>query len=376
MWVEELPNGKFKYNERYKDPYTEKQRRVSVTLNSKSNQAKKQAMIELQEKITKNTNAPKNSSITFLNALNLFVPYYKNRVKASSFVSFKSTEKAIIKTIGADTLVKNVDNSYLKKRLEDMYYNQNYSFNYIKKIKAFIFMIIEYAKEEGYEAKLSHFKLNFVLRQTEQPEKYLEKNELRALIKQLNSYAKNTRKADMVEFMALTGLRYGELIALRENDLFEGYIKVTGTIDFRSGHYSEIIRTTPKTKAANRNITLSNRAIEILFKVLQENRLLKATKKYDDLGYIFTNGKGFPIDYRTFAPTLKNAATKAGIKKPVTSHYLRHTHISFLAELNIPIKAVMERVGHTDASTTLQVYTHVTNKMKDSLLEKLDSIDY
>lgn len=376
MWVEELPSGKFKYSERYKDPYTEKQRRVSVTLNSKSNQAKKQAMIELQEKITKNTNAPKNSSITFLNALNLFVPYYKNRVKASSFVSFKSTEKAIIKAVGADTLVKNIDNSYLKKRLEDMYYNQNYSFNYIKKIKAFIFMIIEYSKEEGYEAKLSHFKLNFVLRQTEQPEKYLEKNELRALIKQLNSYAKNTRKADMVEFMALTGLRYGELIALREDDLFEGYIKVTGTIDFRSGHYSEVIRTTPKTKAANRNITLPNRAIESLFKVLQENRLLKATKKYVDLGYIFTNNKGFPIDYRTFAPTLKNAAVKAGINKPVTSHYLRHTHISFLAELNIPIKAVMERVGHTDASTTLQVYTHVTNKMKDSLLEKLDSIEY
>lgn len=51
MWIEELPNGKYKYFERYKDPYTEKYRRVSVTLNSKSNQAKKQAMMELQEKI-------------------------------------------------------------------------------------------------------------------------------------------------------------------------------------------------------------------------------------------------------------------------------------------------------------------------------------
>jgi len=179
-----------------------------------------------------------------------------------------------------------------------MYYKQQYSFNYVKKIKAFTIMVLEYAKEDGYEVQLTRFKLNLVLRQSETPEKYLEKDELRSLIKQLNSNSKNTRKADMIEFMALTGLRYGEMIALREEDLYEGYIKVTGTIDFRSGTYKEVIRTTPKTKAANRNISLSNRAIEILFKILQENRIFKTTKKYVDSGYIFTNNKGLPIDYR------------------------------------------------------------------------------
>lgn len=376
MWIEELPNGKYKFLERYTDPYTEKYKRVSVTLNSKSNQAKKQAMTELQERINSLRNTPKSQSITFEQALNLFLPHYKKKVKASSFISFKSTEKAIIKTVGPDTLIKNIDTSFLKKKMENMYYEQHYSFNYIKKIKAFIFMILDHAKEDGYEIILSRFKLNFVLRQTETPEKYLEKEELRALIKQLNSYSKNTRKADMVEFMALTGLRYGELIALREEDLYEGYIKVTGTIDFRSGHYSEIVRTTPKTKAANRNVSLSKRANEIVSKILKENQFYKTTDHYCHQGYVFTNSKGSPIDYRTFAPTLKSAAKKAGIKKDVTSHYLRHTHISFLAELNIPIKAVMERVGHTDASTTLQVYTHVTNKMKDNLLEKLETINY
>lgn len=176
--------------------------------------------------------------------------------------------------------------------------------------------------------------------------------------------------------MALTGLRYGELIALREEDLYEGYISVNGTIDFRNGSYSEIKRTTPKTKASNRNIVLSTRAINILIKVLQENQLYKLSKDYADSGYLFTNHTGNPIDYRTFAPCLKNAAKFAGIQKPVTSHYLRHTHISFLAELNVPIKVVMDRVGHTDSTTTLQVYTHVTNKMKSSLKEKIESIDY
>lgn len=376
MWIEELPNGKYKYSERYIDPYTEKNRKVSITLNSKSNQAKKQAMIELQEKINKKVNAPKQEAITFEKALDLFKPYYKKKVKASSYISFKSTEKTLIKTIGKDMLIKNIDLLFFRKKIENLYYDQKYSFNYVKKIKAFTLMILSFAKDEGYTTEIPNYKLSLVLRQEKEPEKYLEKHELRALINQLNKMKSNRRKADMIEFMALTGLRYGELIALREEDLYEGYINVNGTIDFRNGSYSTVVRTTPKTKAANRNIALSNRAVNIIIKVLQENQLYKLTKEYTDLGYIFTNTSGLPIDYRTFEPCLKNAAKFAGLQKPVTSHYLRHTHISFLAELNIPIKVVMDRVGHTDASTTLQVYTHVTSKMKESLKDKIETIDY
>lgn len=376
MWIEELPNGKYKYIERYIDPYTEKTKKVAVTLSSKSNQAKKKATTELQEKINKKINAPKLESITFEKALEIFKPTYKRKVKDSSYISFESTEKTLLDTIGKDMLIKNIDLPFFRKKIENLYYDQKYSLNYVKKIKAFTLMVLSNAKEEGYTAEIPSFKLNLVLRQEEKKEKYLEKYELRALINQLNKMRPNQRKADMVEFLALTGLRYGELIALREEDLYEGYISVNGTIDFRNGSYSEIKRTTPKTKASNRNIVLSTRSIDILIKVLQENQLYKLSDDYVDSGYLFTNHTGNPIDYRTFAPCLKNAAKFAGIQKPVTSHYLRHTHISFLAELNVPIKVVMDRVGHTDSTTTLQVYTHVTNKMKSSLKEKIESIDY
>lgn len=257
-----------------------------------------------------------------------------------------------------------------------MYYDEHYSFNYVKRSKAIIISIMKLQQDRGYNIDLPIFKLNLNLRQEKKPEKYLEKYELRALIDQLNTYAKNKRKADMVEFLALTGLRYGELIALREEDLFEGYIKVTGTIDFRQGVYGDNIRTTPKTNAAFRSVSLSDRAIEILFKILQENELYKLSKGYKNDGYIFTNHKGNPIDYRTFEPTIKRAGIKAKIDKPVTSHVLRHTHISFLAEFGLPIKAIMERVGHKDSSTTLQIYTHVTSKMKNQLVDILNTLDY
>ncbi len=50
MWIEKLSNGKYKYFERYKDPYTEKWKKVSVTLESGTARAKKEAQRLLEEK--------------------------------------------------------------------------------------------------------------------------------------------------------------------------------------------------------------------------------------------------------------------------------------------------------------------------------------
>lgn len=53
MWIEELKDGRFKYFERYTDPYTGKYRRTSTILTSKSSRAQKQAKNILDEKIDK-----------------------------------------------------------------------------------------------------------------------------------------------------------------------------------------------------------------------------------------------------------------------------------------------------------------------------------
>lgn len=51
---------------------------------------------------------------------------------------------------------------------------------------------------------------------------------------------------------------------------------------------------------------------------------------------------------------------------------LRHSHISLLVEMNIPIKAIMERVGHSSEKMILQVYSHVTKNMRKELRVKLN----
>ncbi len=55
-------------------------------------------------------------------------------------------------------------------------------------------------------------------------------------------------------------------------------------------------------------------------------------------------------------------------------HMLRHSHITLLIEMNVPIKLIMERVGHSDEKMILQVYSHVTKNMKENLDEKLNNL--
>ena len=58
----------------------------------------------------------------------------------------------------------------------------------------------------------------------------------------------------------------------------------------------------------------------------------------------------------------------------MTTHIFRHTHISLLAEEGVPLKAIMQRVGHNDPTTTMSIYTHVTKDMEDAAVKVLNLI--
>ncbi|HGQ9124430.1 TPA: isopentenyl pyrophosphate isomerase, partial [Streptococcus pneumoniae] len=51
----------------------------------------------------------------------------------------------------------------------------------------------------------------------------------------------------------------------------------------------------------------------------------------------------------------------------LTAHVFRYSHISLLAELEVPITAIMDRVDYTNETKILSVYTHVTEKMKSNI---------
>jgi site-specific recombinase XerD len=97
--------------------------------------------------------------------------------------------------------------------------------------------------------------------------------------------------------------------------------------------------------------------------VFLHKRLIEALKilGLSDNGPIFASQRGGKYNKRTIQQIVKSASKKAGIKKDVTPHTLRHSFATQLLESGADIRYIQQLLGHKDLKTT-QVYTHVANK--------------
>lgn len=378
--MEELPNGKYKFFERYKDPYTEKLKKVSVTMEKKTPQARNQAAILLQEKINQKLGEKQHfvSDITFEKLYEEFEENWKHGVKNSTVYASKNVKKEILKQIEGDYLVRNIDRRLLQK-VVDQLLQDGRSHNYVSKIKFKLNQIMKFAVRMNY---IDTNEMLFV----EMPRKvittddlrkkntkYLDQKEFKLFIQNLKEEAlcdyRITKYIRIAKVLFLTGMRYGELAALNykeDIDFSKKTIHIKHTYDFRQKE-----RTTPKTVKSDRVITAPQKVLDIIKEQIIEN----ATNGFDT-DFIFINTLGEPITNVRVIAALKRHGQKIGIDKNITTHMFRHSHISLLAELGIPLTAIMDRVGHSDSKTTLEIYSHVTQKMVSDISSKLDKIKF
>lgn len=378
--MEELPNGKYKFFERYKDPYTEKLKKVSVTMEKKTPQARNQAAILLQEKINQKLGEKQHfvSDITFEKLYEEFEENWKHGVKNSTVYASKNVKKEILKQIEGDYLVRNIDRRLLQ-RVIDQLLQDGRSHNYVSKIKFKLNQIMKFAVRMNY---IDTNEMLFV----EMPRKvittddlrkkntkYLDQKEFKLFIQNLKEEAlcdyRIIKYIRIAKVLFLTGMRYGELAALNykeDIDFSKKTIHIKHTYDFRQKE-----RTTPKTIKSDRVITAPQKVLDIIKEQIIEN----ATNGFDT-DFIFINTLGEPITNARVISALKRHGQKIGIDKNITTHMFRHSHISLLAELGIPLTAIMDRVGHSDSKTTLEIYSHVTQKMVSDISSKLDKIKF
>jgi len=190
--------------------------------------------------------------------------------------------------------------------------------------------------------------------------------------------------AYIVEFMALNGMRIGELLAIQPSnvDFDKQTLEIDGTIHWVDDDQGHGVKDTTKTEASYRTISLTTRSCDILRKVMLENKkAIQWDSNYIDRGFIFTNHYGNPMaltsvnrNIKTAVDDIKDDQGKKMINKHVTTHTLRHSHISLLSQLGVSLRAIMDRVGHTDHKTTLQIYSHVTEQMDKDMMSKLEAV--
>ena len=376
MFFRELENGKYRYYEKYFDLEENKWKQVSITLTSKTRQAQKQARILLDEKIEKKReNIEKEKTevrkITVKEAYEEYLKIRKSELKRSTFKSQKYTIIGEIRKL-EDYLLMNVTSRIVQNILLEL----PCSAEHRKNKKVLLNLFFKYCLNVGYISEnpidnvvLPKRKKNLKKVRMKQ-NKYLTRAEVVQYLNFLEKEEKNQRVRLIVEFMYLTGLRFGEVLALTLEDIDFGNktLEVKHTLH-TSGSKAEIFLDSPKSLASYRVIGISDRVLEII----EEYLLIEKEGRF-----IFTKN-GNPFMIFSFNDFLKRSFKRSGIQKEedfvLTTHVFRHSHISLLAELEVPIKAIMERVGHTNKKMTLGVYTHVTEQMKFNITEKLDKLD-
>ena len=86
-------------------------------------------------------------------------------------------------------------------------------------------------------------------------------------------------------------------------------------------------------------------------------------------------GQGGDCQYSTSSirNILNRASQKAGIKRRVTPHMLRHSFATHLLEQKTDLRYIQELLGHSSSKTT-EIYTHVSNKSLNEIVNPLDEI--
>lgn len=184
--------------------------------------------------------------------------------------------------------------------------------------------------------------------------------------------AQSSRYGILFDFLANTGLRRGEALALRwqDVDLVRNTVQVRATLARVDG---KLVRLPPKTTSSRRNVPLSERAADILRSVrarqLADQQAVGPW--WSDTGFVFTTEAGEPSDPRNALRALKSAAAQASLPN-VSLHTLRHTAATLMLLNNVPLKVVSQILGHSSITITADIYGHVTHDAARDALTTLD----
>lgn len=345
MYVQQTSKGNFQYVERYKDS-AGKWRRVSVTLPGNRKADRIVAEKALKRKIADLT--LNRSALTFGQLVERYMQYQRRELKAQTAATNTLRMNVVTGLIGKDTLVSSLTAPYVREKL---YAEKATTYN--ERIKHFKAMM-RWAYREELVDDISY--IDKITRRKDDPvrvkvqDKFLEKEELTKLLDGM----KETHWRLLTEFLALSGLRVGEAIALHHEDvdLEAGYIHVTKT-------YSRVIDTvtdSAKTEMSVRDVFIQDE----LRDCIKEVNAFCATFLPSPYFFGWEDGKK-PISYDVYNKYIREN-TERILGRRLTAHALRHTHVALLAEAGISLDAISRRLGHADSSITRDVYYHVTQR--------------
>ena len=353
MWIEKR-GDKFLAVNRYKDYMTGKTKRVSVIIDKDTKQARNKADKILKAKIEAALQAEPAQKYTLKNLKESYITYQRKTLKESTVHRNENILNIVIGIIGSDALCDRITASIIMDKLLSTH-KANVTINtYLTRLKAML--------RWGYQHDMCPDiagKLKLLPDKSERQkiaDKYLEKAELKKLLDGM----KVESWKNLTQFLALSGLRIGEALALEYSDMDtkKRLIHVTKT-------YAPTTKAVqaPKTEDSNRDVYMQDELLKLC-------RTIRAKSKSRALEYgyqsnlIFCNIDGGYITYDVYEKYLRENG-QAILGRNITSHVMRHTMTSLFAEAGVDLSVIARRLGHHDSKLTRDIYLHCTQAQRE-----------
>lgn len=258
-----------------------------------------------------------NTIGTYSDALTVFLRYFANKK---------------VEDICNDDLIEFNNHYILRNNLSSSYQNQ-----IVNAVKLF-FRIVQ---KRSMDIELVHRPKREKLLPN-----VLSKQEIKALL----TAPVNVKHRAMLSLTYSCGLRCGELLRLRAEHV-------------DSKRNLLIIKQSKGKK--DRIVPLSKKTLDLLRDYY---------KTFNPRIFLFEGQKeGTMYDERSLQQVLKQSLSKAGIKKPVTLHWLRHSYATHLLEGGTDLRYIQEILGHS-RSTTTEIYTHVSTRSIQNVISPFDDL--
>jgi integrase len=194
----------------------------------------------------------------------------------------------------------------------------------------------------------------------------------------LEALRRNWRRLRPIVSLAVaTGMRRGELLALRWSDVDLDKTVLNVERSLQESKSAGLVFKSPKTKHGRRTITLPQSAVAMLREHRKEQlelRLQLGMGKHGADDLVFCNHDGSPISCSYLSKMWRLATDRLPSFPKVSFHSLRHSHASALIAAGIDVVKVSRRLGHSSPVITLRVYAHEFKDEDDGAAAAIEAV--